>query len=219
MQFRLQSDLRICEGVLTWLIREGNYGDLTFSKDLAVVLIIHWEGNVFEKNREFGFLIDDRANLEERVALEKIFTGYAGGAFEAWRDLTLHLDGVQFVPMTVTHDAENWRVEVPGMVGRLGWRPILSTYGVRSIVRSGQDISCIDHALIASLRDREVDGAIVRPLVPYKVGQSVKIAEGPFDGLVATIIDMDEKDRLVVLLDLMNRSTKVMLGSQQVMAA
>jgi transcriptional antiterminator RfaH len=99
------------------------------------------------------------------------------------------------------------------------WRPILSTYGVRSIVRSGQDISCIDHALIASLRDREVDGAIVRPRVPYEIGQSVKIAEGPFDGLVATIIDMDEKNRLVVLLDLMNRSTKVMLGSQQVTAA
>ncbi|MEZ0304247.1 MAG: DUF1326 domain-containing protein [Hyphomicrobiaceae bacterium] len=109
-----------CEGVLTWLIREGNYGDLSFAKDLAVVLIIHWEGNIFDKNREFGFLIDDRANPAERVALEKIFTGFAGGAFAAWRDLTLRLDGVQFVPMTVTHDAENWRVEVPGLVDGLG---------------------------------------------------------------------------------------------------
>ena len=60
-----------CEGVLTWLIREGNYGDLAFAKDLAVVLIIHWEGNIFDKNREFGFLIDDRANPAERVALRK----------------------------------------------------------------------------------------------------------------------------------------------------
>jgi len=109
-----------CEGVLTWLIREGSYGELQFAKDLAVVLIIHWEGNVFEKNREFGFLIDDRAGPEERIALEKIFTGFAGGAFAAWRDLTLSLDGVAFVPMTVTHDAENWRVEVPGMVDGLG---------------------------------------------------------------------------------------------------
>jgi hypothetical protein len=80
--------LGYCEGVLTWLIRGGNYGDLIISKDLAVVLVIHWEGNVFEKNREFGFLIDDRANAQERVALEKIFTGHAGGAFGAWRDLT-----------------------------------------------------------------------------------------------------------------------------------
>ena len=73
-----------------------------------------------DKNREFGFLIDDRANPAERAALEQIFTGYAGGAFAAWRDLTLSLDGVEFVPMTVTHDAENWRVEVPGMVDGLG---------------------------------------------------------------------------------------------------
>ena len=80
--------LGYCEGVLTWLIRDGNYGDLKITKDLAVVLIIHWEGNVFEKNREFGFLIDDRANPAEREALQKIFTGYAGGAFAAWRDLT-----------------------------------------------------------------------------------------------------------------------------------
>jgi hypothetical protein len=112
--------LGYCEGVLTWLIRDGNYGDLKISKDLAVVLIIHWEGNVFEKNREFGFLIDDRANPAEREALQKIFTGYAGGAFAAWRDLTLSLDGIEFVKMTVTHDAENWRVEVPGMVDGLG---------------------------------------------------------------------------------------------------
>jgi len=63
------------------LIRDGHYGDLNFTKDLAVVLISHWEGNVMEKNREFGFLIDDRANSAERDALERIFTGYAGGAF------------------------------------------------------------------------------------------------------------------------------------------
>src|ERR1700730_8821846 len=85
--------LGYCEGVLTWLIRQGNYGDLPITKDLAVVLIIHWEGNVMEKNREFGFLIDDRANPAERAALEKIFTGYAGGAFEAGRGLTLRPDG------------------------------------------------------------------------------------------------------------------------------
>ena len=101
-----------CEGVLTWLIRDGDYGDLKFTKDLAVVLISHWEGNVMEKNREFGFLIDDRANSAEREALERIFTGYAGGAFAAWRDLTIRLDGVEFVPMAVTHDAESWRVQV-----------------------------------------------------------------------------------------------------------
>ena len=70
-----------CEGVLTWLIREGHYGDVRLDGDLAVVLIIHFEGNVLEKNREFGFLIDDRADARQRQALEAIFTGKAGGAF------------------------------------------------------------------------------------------------------------------------------------------
>ena len=73
-----------------------------------------------EKNREFGFLIDDRADVAQRDALHRIFTGEAGGAFAAWRDLTISLDGVEFVPMQVSHDAESWRVRVPGMVDGLG---------------------------------------------------------------------------------------------------
>jgi hypothetical protein len=112
--------LGYCEGVLTWLIRGGHYGNVEFQAGLAVVLIIHWEGNVMDKNREFGFLIDARADDKQRDALRNIFTGRAGGAFAAWRDLTLSLDGVEFIDMKVTHDAENWRVEVPGMVDGLG---------------------------------------------------------------------------------------------------
>jgi len=111
--------LGYCEGVLTWLIREGDYGGVSLN-GLAVVLIIHWEGNVLEKNREFGFLIDDRADPEQRTALETIFTGKAGGIFEAWRDLTISVDGVEFVPMHVSHSGEEWRVEVPGLVEGLG---------------------------------------------------------------------------------------------------
>ena len=93
--------LGYCEGVLTWLIREGNFGEVPLDGGLAVVLIIHFKGNALEKNREFGFLIDDRASPAQRNALETIVTGKAGGIFEAWRDLTIQLDGVEFVPMTV----------------------------------------------------------------------------------------------------------------------
>jgi len=95
--------------------------------------------------------------------------------------------------------------------GARRWRPILSTHGVRAIVRSGDEPSFIAQEFIASLKTREVDGAIVRPPVPYQLGQKVEIAEAAFAGLVATIIEMDEKDRIVVLLELMNRSTRVIL--------
>lgn len=99
------------------------------------------------------------------------------------------------------------------------WKPILSTYGVRSVVRNGQKIAVIDNNFIAHLRAREVDGVIARPSQPYRIGQSVAIAEGPFGGLMATIVDMNENDRIVVLLDFMNRSTSITLSIHQVTAA
>jgi transcriptional antiterminator RfaH len=99
------------------------------------------------------------------------------------------------------------------------WRPILSTYGVRNVVRAGDALSFIDDAFISGLKAREIDGVIVRPTSPYQVGQSVRIAAGPFDRLIATIIELGEKDRLVVLIDLLNRPTKVTLASTAVTAA
>ncbi len=108
-----------CETVHGWLIRDGNYGDVPLS-GLAVVTVIRFEGNVMEKNREFSFLIDDRANAEQRQALETIYTGKAGGAFAAWRDLTIQVDGVDFVPMNVSFTDKEWKVEVPGLVEAFG---------------------------------------------------------------------------------------------------
>jgi transcriptional antiterminator RfaH len=97
------------------------------------------------------------------------------------------------------------------------WRPILSTYGVRTLVRCGDRPSLVDHRFIHALRAREVDGAIVRPPVPYRIGQQVQVVAGPCDGLVATILSLDEKDRITVLLDLMSRRVKTHLDSAQVM--
>ena len=50
---------RYCEAVLTWLVREGNYGDVSLDGGLAVVIVVHFLGNALKINREFGILIDD----------------------------------------------------------------------------------------------------------------------------------------------------------------
>ncbi|MCL4765387.1 MAG: transcriptional activator RfaH [Hyphomicrobiaceae bacterium] len=96
------------------------------------------------------------------------------------------------------------------------WRPILSTYGVRRIIGCGERLSFIEDGLIAGLKAREVDGVIVRPVEPYRLGQQVRMRGGPLDGLVATIIEMDEKDRLVVLMDLLNQSVKVKVATTSI---
>jgi transcriptional antiterminator RfaH len=97
------------------------------------------------------------------------------------------------------------------------WRPILSTVGVRSVVCCGDRPSVLDDGFIASLKTHEVDGAVTRPPVPLQIGQTVRIAGGAFDGLIATILDMDERDRLIVLLDILSRPTKVRIDTQAVM--
>lgn len=96
------------------------------------------------------------------------------------------------------------------------WRPILSTYGVRALVRFGERLSYVEDGLVESLKAREVEGVIVKPAEPYRIGQQVRMRGGPFDGLAATIIDMDEKDRLVVLMQLLNQSVNVKVASRNV---
>lgn len=96
------------------------------------------------------------------------------------------------------------------------WRSLLSTLGVRTVVRCGDRLSLLANEFVQALKSREIDGAIARPASPYRVGQEVRIAGGAFDGLIATIIDMNEMDRMTVLMDLLNRPVKVRLEEQQI---
>jgi transcriptional antiterminator RfaH len=96
------------------------------------------------------------------------------------------------------------------------WRPMLSTFGVRSVVRCGDKVSLLDDAFVQAVRAREVDGVISRPVSPYQEGQEVRVSGGAFDGLVATIVEMHPPDRLTVLMQLLNRTVKVRLDEGQI---
>ena len=97
------------------------------------------------------------------------------------------------------------------------WRPVVSPVGVRALVRSGDEPSRLDGCFIAALRAREVDGAVAAVLPMYRAGQKIQIEHGPFEGTIATIIDLDEKDRLVVLMDILNRPVRVHLDARHVL--
>lgn len=96
------------------------------------------------------------------------------------------------------------------------WRPVLSTYGVRKVVRFGDDVPYLDARFVETLQAREVDGAIVKPREPYVPGQDIRIVFGPFDGLIAKIIDVRENDRLVILMDLLGQSVRGRIHADQV---
>jgi transcriptional antiterminator RfaH len=97
------------------------------------------------------------------------------------------------------------------------WRPILSTVGVRTVVRCGHRLSFLEDGFVDALKSREIDGRILRS-ANYKLGQQVQIEGGAFDGLVATIVEMNEKDRLILLMDMLNRRVKVKVEANSVIA-
>ena len=83
------------------------------------------------------------------------------------------------------------------------WRPIMSTFGVNKLVKFGEKPTAVSEDLIDDLRAREVDGSI--PLPPaaerYKVGDKVRIIGGPLDDMIATVMNCDAKERIMVLLN------------------
>ena len=99
------------------------------------------------------------------------------------------------------------------------WRPILSTIGVRTLVRHGDAPCLLDAAVIAAVRARETGNAIAAEPARFQIGQSVTITDGPLEGLIAEVASLDDRERVVVLLDLLKRSVRVTIDASNVTAA
>ncbi len=94
------------------------------------------------------------------------------------------------------------------------WRPILSTYGVRAVIQQGEEPSLLDGQFIDLLKAREIDNVVQNSKSTYKIGQGVAIEAGPFDGLIGKIIELRAKDRIVILLDILNQKSKVEINTR-----
>jgi len=94
------------------------------------------------------------------------------------------------------------------------WRPLLSTIGVRNVVMSGETPAKLPAGFVENLKSREVNGSICKPETPFQIGQQVTIRGGAFDGLIAQIEEMKENERILVLLDLLKRQTRVYVDAK-----
>jgi hypothetical protein len=107
-----------CDGILAWHVREGNYGD-TKLDDLNVVAIGSFTGNIWmgEAKPAMGFIIDERADEDQRQALQAIFGGEAGGWPAGFAAMVDEVKGIEYAPIDfqIGDDLASWSVEVPGM--------------------------------------------------------------------------------------------------------
>ena len=112
-----------CQGMLAWHIREGHYGTVRLD-GLNLLALSAFEGNLWmddDVKARMGFFIDERADAQQREALQMIFTGQAGGWPAGLASKIGEVRGVEFVPIAfeVADDLGFWRAEIPGrVVGR-----------------------------------------------------------------------------------------------------
>ena len=91
--------------------------------------------------------------------------------------------------------------------------------GCASVVCHGETPALLPRRFCGKLKAREVDGAIQKPEIPFKPGQSVAINGGPFDGLVGQILEIRESDRVLLLLNLLNQQTRVHVDAKMLRSA
>ena len=94
------------------------------------------------------------------------------------------------------------------------WRPIRSTIGVANLVRFGIDAARVPDDLIDSLKSREDDTGIqVLPGKTFSVGDKVRVKEGVFEGYEAIIHAQNPRERVVLLMKVVERYIKVELDA------
>jgi transcriptional antiterminator RfaH len=101
------------------------------------------------------------------------------------------------------------------------WRPILSTFGVADIVRTGEEPAPVPDEILAALREREGAGLfdLLDPARRLRLGEMVRITAGAFEDMIGRLVELRDQDRVVVLLDLLGRAVRAQLGAAAVEAA
>jgi hypothetical protein len=108
-----------CEGVLAYHIKKGNYGDTSLD-GLNVIGVSYFKGNIWAGATKVtvGLFFDERADQQQREALQMIFSGKAGGFMAEFAKLIGDVRGIDYAPIRfeVADDLSYWSAEIPGKV-------------------------------------------------------------------------------------------------------
>jgi len=106
---------------MVWHIREGRYGDVALD-GLNVAAFVSFKGNVWEgvhSEPKMGVVMDERANEQQRAALQMIFGGQAGGWPARLNQIFgPEMLGLEFAPIKVeiAPDRTSWGVVIAGLL-------------------------------------------------------------------------------------------------------
>ena len=96
------------------------------------------------------------------------------------------------------------------------WTTIRSTYGAIGAARFGNHYPPVPDAVIRALQARQDDHGLVTlpsstPEAPFRAGATVRVMHGPMSNIEGIFQCMKGRDRVLVLMNMLGRQSKVEL--------
>lgn len=113
-----------CEVAFGFHIDQGDYGGVTLD-GLNVAMAVRTPGPMADGNWSAALYLDERANEQQRQALQAIFTGSVGGPPAVFAPLISSVLGVKSVPITYRKEGKRRSVEIPRVM-QLAVQPVPS---------------------------------------------------------------------------------------------
>ncbi|AUC99949.1 transcriptional activator RfaH [Bradyrhizobium sp. SK17] len=101
------------------------------------------------------------------------------------------------------------------------WRAIQSTLGVSHLVCVGDRPAAVENGTIDALKAREDEAGFIKLArgPAFSPGDKVRITEGAFVDSLALVEDASDHHRVAVLLNLLGRKVRVLVGADLIAAA
>ena len=101
------------------------------------------------------------------------------------------------------------------------WRAVRSTIGVTSLICHGERPSPLADSVIDGIRAREDERGMVKMNIDlsFQKGDKVKVMAGAFSELSGLFDRISDDRRVVILLDLLGRETRVQLPVEYIRAS
>ena len=104
----------VCDVAIATHIEHGQYGGVSLD-GLNAAVMAHTHGAMADGNWSVALYLDERANPQQREALQAIFSGAAGGIMGHLAPLIGTVLGVKFAPITFRKDGRRRMLEIPGV--------------------------------------------------------------------------------------------------------
>lgn len=110
-----------CDGIIAYNIKKGSYGETSLD-GLNILALVSFKGNIWagdgKTKLNMAIFFDEKADDEQKEALNMIFSGKAGGFMAEVAKLIGEIRGIEYAPIRfeIADDLSYWSAEIPGKV-------------------------------------------------------------------------------------------------------